>query len=104
MVAGREPVALIQLDGADLRVRVRDRVRFVLGSGLRLELGLEFGPGWWPGDSRSPLFNWTVLTWVSMYSVSMHSVSKIISRKQKACSCAPSTTGAVDAASGVWRA
>ena len=28
----------------------------------------------------------------------------IISRKQKACSCAPSTTGAAYAASGLWRA
>jgi len=28
----------------------------------------------------------------------------IISRKQKACSCAPSTTGAAYAASGAWRA
>jgi len=28
----------------------------------------------------------------------------IISRKQKACSCAASTTGAAHAASGMWRA
>jgi len=28
----------------------------------------------------------------------------MIFRKQKACSCAPSTTGAAYAASGVWRA
>ena len=28
----------------------------------------------------------------------------IISRKQKMCSCAPTTTGTAHAASGVWRA
>jgi len=28
----------------------------------------------------------------------------VISRKQKACSCTPSTTGAAYAASGAWRA